>query len=59
MDLVLADVRLATMEAGGEPHGEASASAIGFENGRIAWIGRVDAYVGFVCDVMSDRKSVV
>jgi len=39
MDLLLADVRLATMETGGEPYGHARASAIGFAEGQIAWIG--------------------
>ncbi len=39
MDLLLAGVRLATMETGGEPYGRARASAIGFAEGRIAWIG--------------------
>ena len=39
MDLLLADVRLATMQPGGEPYGCGHASAIGFEEGRIAWIG--------------------
>jgi imidazolonepropionase len=44
MDLLLADVRLATMEAGGEPYGHARAGAIGFQDGRVAWIGeRQDA----------------
>jgi imidazolonepropionase len=39
MDLVLRNVRMATMEAGGRPYGEAACDAIGFEAGRIAWLG--------------------
>lgn len=39
MDLVLRNVRLATMERGGEPYGCVPAAAIAVRDGRIAWIG--------------------
>ena len=39
MDLLLANVRLATMESNGAAYGERAADAIGFHGGRIAWIG--------------------
>lgn len=39
MDLVLSNVRLATMQPGERPYGEIAADAIAFEDGRIAWIG--------------------
>src|SRR5512140_3834114 len=39
MDCVITDVRLATMEPGGEPYGAVRADAIAFHEGRIAWIG--------------------
>lgn len=39
MDLVIRNVRLATMEPGGEPYGAVRANAIAFRGGRIAWIG--------------------
>ena len=39
MDLVISNVRLATMETDGEPYGTARADAIAFRDGRIAWIG--------------------
>lgn len=40
MDLVIANLRIATMEPGGAPYGEAPLDAIGFRGGRIAWMGR-------------------
>ncbi|HXS52493.1 MAG TPA: imidazolonepropionase [Usitatibacter sp.] len=39
MDLLLTDLRLATMEPGGAPCGEAPFDAIAFRGGRIAWMG--------------------
>ncbi|MGE5094833.1 MAG: imidazolonepropionase [Betaproteobacteria bacterium] len=39
MDCVITDVRLATMEPGGEPFGAGRGNAIAFHQGRIAWIG--------------------
>lgn len=43
MDVVVSNVRLATMAAGGEPYGAVAAGAIGFAGGRIAWIGAAGA----------------
>lgn len=40
MDLVLSNVRLATMQAGAPAAGAAKGDAIAFSAGRIAWIGR-------------------
>ncbi|HUJ00273.1 MAG TPA: imidazolonepropionase [Usitatibacter sp.] len=39
MDLVITDLRLATMEPGGAAYGEAPFDAIAFRAGRIAWMG--------------------
>ena len=39
-DLVMTNLRLATLEPGGAPYGEAAGDAIAFAGGRIAWIGR-------------------
>jgi imidazolonepropionase len=40
MDLVLSHLRLATMQPGGAPYGEAPFAALAFRGGRIAWMGR-------------------
>ena len=39
-DVVITNLRLATMEPGGAPYGEAPFDAIAFRSGRIAWMGR-------------------
>jgi imidazolonepropionase len=39
MELLLSNVRLATLAPGGRPYGEAAAGAIAFDAGRIAWLG--------------------
>jgi imidazolonepropionase len=39
MDVVIANLRLATLEPGGAPYGEAPFDAIAFRGGRIAWMG--------------------
>ena len=40
MDVVLSNVRLATLVAGPAPYGAADADAIGFDNAAVAWIGK-------------------
>lgn len=39
-DLLLTDVNLATMCAGGEPYGVLEQAALGIEDGRISWLGK-------------------
>ena len=40
MDLLLTNLRLATLQPGGAPYGEAPFDALAFRDGRIAWMGR-------------------
>jgi imidazolonepropionase len=40
MDVVIANLRIATMQPGDAPYGESPFDAIAFRDGRIAWIGR-------------------